>query len=109
MTNKSRNLYIGVTGNLISRVFEHKTKQIEGFTRKYNITQLVYFEETDDVITAIEREKQLKGWTRKKKIYLIEQINPNWDDLSEYWYDNEALSLERPDPSAPLRSAQDDK
>ncbi|MBU1032657.1 MAG: GIY-YIG nuclease family protein [Patescibacteria group bacterium] len=114
MTNQSRNLYIGVTNNLESRVFDHKENKIEGFTKRYNINQLVYFGEYNDVTLAIEREKQLKGWTRKKKIYLIEQTNPNWDDLSEAWYAKVSLSLERPDPSATpaiqsiAGSAQDD-
>ncbi|MEQ9280255.1 MAG: hypothetical protein RLN83_12195 [Balneola sp.] len=62
------------------------TKQIEGFTKKYNLHQLVYYEETDDIGRALEREKQLKGWIRKKKVALIESINPKWKDLSENWY-----------------------
>jgi len=91
MTNQSRNFYIGVTNNLERRVFDHKAKKVEGFTKKYNIDLLVYFGEYNDVSQAIEREKQLIGWTRKKKIFLIEEMNPNWDDLSEAWFDNESL------------------
>ena len=83
MTNKSKTLYIGVTDNLERRVYEHKNKLIEGFTKKYNITKLVYYETTNDVRSAIEREKQIKGWLRKKKIALIEVVNPKWADLSE--------------------------
>jgi putative endonuclease len=87
MTNKSRTLYIGVTNNLERRVFEHKGKLVEGFTRRYNITQLAYFEETNDVQATLAREKQLKGWLRAKKIALIESVNPDWRDLSLDWYD----------------------
>ncbi|MBI4335964.1 MAG: GIY-YIG nuclease family protein, partial [Candidatus Omnitrophica bacterium] len=75
-------LYIGVTNNLEKRVYEHKNKLIVGFTKKYNITKLVYFEETNDANEAITREKQLKGWLRRKKIDLIESTNPYWKDLS---------------------------
>lgn len=83
MTNNSKTLYTGVTNNLHRRVYEHKNKLIEGFTKKYNITKLVYFEETDDVSSAIAREKQIKGWLRLKKIELIEEVNPKWLDLSQ--------------------------
>jgi putative endonuclease len=82
MTNKSHTLYTGVTNNLHRRVYEHKHKLIPGFTSRYNITQLVYFEETPDVRSALEREKQIKGWLRAKKIALIESLNPQWNDLS---------------------------
>jgi putative endonuclease len=82
MTNKSRTLYTGVTNNLERRVHEHKQKLIPGFTTKYNISRLVYFEATQDVRAAIEREKQIKGWLRRKKIALIESVNPKWEDLS---------------------------
>ena len=86
MTNKSRTLYTGVTNNLERRVYEHKSKLVPGFTSKYNITQLVYFEETNDVQVALAREKQIKGWLRSKKIALIDSINPQWKDLSLEWY-----------------------
>jgi len=86
MTNRSKTLYTGVTNNLIRRVYEHKNKLVEGFTKKYNIRRLVYFEETSDVQTAIGREKQIKGWLRAKKIVLIESKNPEWKDLSEGWF-----------------------
>jgi putative endonuclease len=70
-----------MTSNLCKRVWEHKTKCVDGFTKKYHIDQLVYFEQTGDVISAIAREKQLKKWRREKKIFLIEKMNPIWDDL----------------------------
>ena len=79
----SRVLYIGATSNLQSRIWQHKHKVVKGFTKKYNVDKLVYFEQTEDVISALEREKQLKKWSRIKKIKLIEKINPNWKDLSE--------------------------
>lgn len=83
MTNHSKTLYVGVTGNLTKRIYEHKNKLLEGFTKKYNITKLVYFEDTNEVNTAIAREKQIKGWVRSRKIALIESVNPDWKDLSE--------------------------
>ena len=85
MTNKSNTLYTGVTNDLIRRVYEHKNHLVKGFTDKYNITKLVYYEATNDVRSAIEREKQIKGWLRIKKINLIESMNPEWKDLSEDW------------------------
>ena len=88
MTNNSGTLYTGVTDDLVRRVYEHKNKLIEGFTKKYNITKLIYYEITGDVKAAIQREKQIKGWLRRKKIALIEVANPEWHDLSEGWYKN---------------------
>ena len=85
MTNKSRTLYTGLTNNLERRVYEHKNKLVPGFTNKYNITQLVYYEETNDVQVALAREKQIKGWRRSKKTELIESINATWNDLSDEW------------------------
>jgi putative endonuclease len=85
MTNYSRTLYTGVTNNLQRRVAEHKSKIVPGFTQKYKIDKIVYFEVTNDVYSAITREKQIKGWVRKKKIALIESANPEWRDLSEDW------------------------
>ncbi len=81
MTNHSRTLYIGVTSNIVGRVWQHKNKAVEGFTKKYNIDKLVYFEQTENVWAALEREKQLKKWSRIKKVVLIERENPEWDDL----------------------------
>ena len=74
-------LYIGVTSNLVKRVYEHKNNIIEGFTKKYNIHKLVYYETTNDIESAIRREKQLKKWNRKWKTKLIENSNPEWIDL----------------------------
>jgi putative endonuclease len=88
MTNKSKTLYTGVTNNLTRRVSEHKQKLIAGFTSKYNINKLVYYEMTPDVKAALVREKQIKGWLRSKKIALIESTNPAWKDLSSDWFDN---------------------
>ena len=78
-------LYIGVTSNLPRRLYEHRNGLADGFTKKYNVHKLVYFEHTGDARSAIEREKQLKGWTRAKKNWLITKENPNWSDLSESW------------------------
>ena len=83
MTNNSGTLYTGVTNDLQRRVFEHKNKLGEGFSKRYNLTRLVYYELTTDVNSAIAREKQIKGWRRAKKIALIQSINPTWRDLSE--------------------------
>ena len=74
-------LYVGVTSDLIRRVYEHKQGLVPGFTKKYACKMLVYFEDYDNIILAIEREKQLKGGSRKKKISLIQSVNPNWNDL----------------------------
>lgn len=79
-------LYTGVTNNLERRIYEHKNKLIDGFTKKYNINKLVYFEVTEDILAAIEREKQIKGWIRIKKNNLIESVNPDWRDLSNDWH-----------------------
>lgn len=92
MTNKSKTLYTGVTNDLERRVYEHKKKLIKGFTKRYNITQLVYYEVTKDVQAAIQREKQIKGWLRRRKIALIEAMNPQWTDLSEGWFPDVTLS-----------------
>ena len=86
MTSRNRTLYIGVTNDLTRRVYEHKEKLTEGFTKKYRVSSLVFFETTADVEAAIAREKQLKGWRRNKKIALIESTNPGWNDLSLGWY-----------------------
>ena len=85
MSSPSRTLYTGMTNDLQRRVYEHKQKLIPGFTASYNISSLVYFEETSDVKSAIAREKQIKGWTRAKKIALIESTNSQWQDLSADW------------------------
>lgn len=82
-SQRNGTLYIGVTNNIIRRIFEHKNGLIEGFSKKYKINRLVYYETYNEIQTAIVREKELKGWLRKRKIELIEQQNPNWIDLYE--------------------------
>ena len=76
-------MYVGVTNNLYRRLYEHKNQRIDGFTKKYNVHKLVYFETFHAPETAIAREKQLKAWTRVKKNYLVETLNPSWKDLSD--------------------------
>jgi putative endonuclease len=90
VTNRSRTIYTGVTNDLKRRMWEHKTKAVEGFTSRYRMTQLVYFEATSDVRSAIEREKVIKGWVRRRKIALIETANPGWLDLSADWFETQA-------------------
>jgi putative endonuclease len=85
MTSPGGTLYTGMTNDLQRRIYQHKHKLIEGFTKKYNVTRLVYFEMYGDVRDAIAREKQIKKWRRSKKIDLIESLNPKWRDLSEDW------------------------
>ena len=82
LANKHNNvLYTGVTSDLIRRVYEHKNKLVAGFTQKYNVDRLVYYEVCSGIVVAIEREKQIKSWSRKKKQDLINSLNPEWDDL----------------------------
>ena len=88
MTNRSKTLYTGITNNLERRVFEHKSKLLSGFTRRYRISKLIYFEEFSDVRTAIMREKEIKGWVRAKKNKLINSMNPTWDDLAKDWFED---------------------
>ena len=76
-------IYVGVTNDLNRRLYEHKNKIVQGFTQKYNLNKLVYFEETNDIDAAITREKEIKKWRREKKDKLVNQLNPNWIDLSE--------------------------
>ena len=84
MSNKTNStLYVGVTNDLRRRITEHKNETLDGFTKKYHLHKLVYFEEYSEVNDAIARKKQLKGWVRAKKNWLIESQNPNWNDLSE--------------------------
>jgi putative endonuclease len=87
MTTRSKTLYTGVTNNLIRRVREHKIGTGSSFTAKYKIDRLVYFERFEDIHNAIEREKQIKGWLRVKKIALIVSVNPAWRDLSQAWFE----------------------
>lgn len=79
--NTNKVLYTGITSNLVKRVYEHKNDLVEGFTKKYRTHKLVYYEIFENVVNAIEREKQIKGWLRAKKILLIEGFNPKWNDL----------------------------
>ena len=83
--SRRRTLYIGVTNDLARRIYKHRNGLTPGFTRQYNVDRLVYFEPADSPISAIAREKQIKGWVRRRKIALIEESNPNWRDLSESW------------------------
>ena len=92
-------LYIGGTNDLMRRVDQHQQKVLDGFTRKYNISKLLYYETTTDIESAITREKQIKGWVRRKKITLIESMDPYWEDLARLW--------NTPAPQT-LHSAQDD-
>jgi putative endonuclease len=78
-------MYTGMTNDLKRRMYEHKHKLINGFTQKYNVNKLVYFEETNDVTIAIAREKEIKKWNRKKKNQLVMDMNKEWKDLSELW------------------------
>jgi putative endonuclease len=94
MTNKSRMLYVGVTNDLERRVFEHKRKLLPGFTKRYGLSKLVYFESTNEVTAAIEREKEIKGWVRRKKTVLIHSLNPEWKDLSEDWFEQSVILSE---------------
>ena len=86
LSNASHRLYVGVTGDLERRIAEHKTKSLEGFSSRYNVTRLVHCEVFGDIRYAIAREKQIKGWLRSKKIALIEAKNPRWTDLAANWY-----------------------
>jgi|WetSurMetagenome_2_1015567.scaffolds.fasta_scaffold56186_4 putative endonuclease len=116
MTNVVGTLYTGFTNDLLKRVYEHKNKLVKGFTSKYNLDKLIYFESTDDVTVAIAREKQIKGWLRKKKVALIETMNPKWDDLAKDWYGSSVILEERSDEESRnpkdneiLHYVQDDK
>ncbi len=93
MASKSRVLYVGMTNDLQRRVHEHQQKIVEGFTLRYNVTRLIYFESTNDVNVALAREKQIKAWRRSKKTALIESVNPTWADLSEEWKERDSSSL----------------
>lgn len=96
LASRTKVIYIGVTNDLVRRVWEHQQKLVPGFTARYNVTRLVYFESGESVVSAIEREKQLKGWLRAKKLKLIESMNPSWRDLSS--------DIGRGDSSSSLRS-----
>jgi len=89
MTSPKGTLYTGVTNHLQRRVYEHKNGQNLGFTKKYNVTRLVYYEQTDNISDAITREKEIKGWRRSKKIALIKDFNPEWVDLAQDWFEDQ--------------------
>jgi putative endonuclease len=82
LTNKNHTvLYTGVTANLKKRIWEHKQKMVAGFSKRYNLTQLIFAEEHPNIVSAIQREKQIKGWLRRKKIELVNSLNPEWKEL----------------------------
>ena len=108
MGSLSGTLYLGMTSNLHRRVFQHRFHRIEGFTDKHHVERLLYWESFDEVVRAINREKQLKGWRRSKKIVLIESLNPHWVDFARGWFPwmSESDASEGPSgsrgPSTPL-------
>ena len=102
LTNRSGTLYTGVTNDLLRRVSEHKAGKAEGFTKRYRVNRLVYFEDTGDVQAALQREKQVKAWTRQKRIDLINSVNPRWVDLSDGWFDGSGPSQDPLDSSRGL-------
>lgn len=87
MASKTGTLYVGFTNNITQRVYQHKQHLVPGFTAKYNVDRLLYCESFNDAFSAIGREKQLKKWSRQKKINLIDSENPQWNDLSKDWYE----------------------
>jgi putative endonuclease len=89
MNSPSGVLYTGVTNDLIKRIYQHKHKLVEGFTKKYNVNRLAYFEESVDIESAIAREKEIKAWRRSKKVALIKSANPQWKDLAVDWYEEQ--------------------
>jgi len=95
ITNRSKTLYAGITNSLVRRVREHKLGIGSSFAAKYKLDRLAYFERFDDVRNAIEREKQIKGWLRIKKIALIVSVNPEWKDLSAEWYEKHQYQPQR--------------
>lgn len=95
-SQRNGTLYCGITSDLVQRVWQHRTGHFEGFTSKYTVTQLVWYEPHEDVHVAIQRETQIKGWQRKWKLELIEAANPNWDDLYESLLPGAVIDLTRP-------------
>ena len=104
LASRSRVLYVGVTNDLQRRVLEHRNGAVEGFTKRYNIRRLVWFESGSDVMVAIEREKQIKGWRREKKVGLIEKGNLTWEDLAEGWCGGETGQQQERKADPSLRS-----
>ena len=95
MASRSLNLYTGVTSNIYQRVLQHKSAEIDGFTKKYHINRLVYYETLEHIGNAIAREKQVKAWTRVKRLALIKAMNPTWQDLAEAWGAKAELQIPR--------------
>ena len=102
LASRSQCLYTGVTNELVRRVWQHKTSQLDGFTKRYRVDRLVHFEETSAIHAAIGREKQIKGWSRANKVALIQSTNATWEDLSAGWYDSALIDGAEADSS--LRS-----
>jgi putative endonuclease len=86
LASRSGVLYIGVTRDLLRRMHQHRVGQVPGFTRRYHVNRLVFYEQTPSARSAFERERQIKGWKRQKKIRLIETVNPEWVDLAKEWF-----------------------
>jgi putative endonuclease len=95
MASRSLNLYTGVTNSIYQRALQHKSGEIDGFTKKYNINRLVYYEIFEHIGNAIAREKQVKAWTRAKRLVLIKSMNPTWQDLAESWGGKAELQIPR--------------
>lgn len=108
MASRSGTLYVGATNDLMRRVYEHQHGLVKGFTSRYRVTRLVYFEDTDRVGAAIEREKELKGWLRAKKIALVETTNPEWHDLSKGWF-GKSGAQDAPGIAGKQKSRQEDR
>jgi putative endonuclease len=105
MSGRTKTLYVGVTKDIEGRNYEHKNKSFPGFTSKYRLDRLLYFEEYSDIGAAIEREKQIKAWRREKKVTPIESVNSKWRDLSLDWHSDERSHDPNKSPSAPLRAS----
>ena len=103
MASRSRTLYTGVTGDLFHRALQHRKGEIEGFTKQYNINRLVYYKTFKYVDKAIAREKQIKAWTRAKRLALIESMNPTWQDLADGWGERIRLQIPRSQNQLPAR------
>jgi putative endonuclease len=98
LASKTRVIYVGVTNDLVRRIWEHRSGAVAGFTRRYGVDRLVYYEACVDPAGAISREKQIKGWARVKKVAMIESLNPAWNDLAEHWF----VDVSSDDPSHSL-------
>ena len=98
LASKTRVIYVGVTNDLVRRIWEHRSGAVAGFTRRYGVDRLVYYEACADPAGAIRREKQIKGWARVRKVAMIESSNPTWNDLAEHWF----VDVSSDDPSHTL-------